>query len=197
MLPPRTSRYIRFPTCSWAGTRQPAHHLVDNRPVVHAGLNGTSTVTASPGRKRASFHLRINPSPARKRYIMAKKPATESTRAQGWPECLNPSATALKPPSRLEQASSWVINPNSYSGSWVGFLISWVEKCQNPPLPSSRFTVGQERGPFSNRQFLPKSQKPLASLVSFPTFAQTHIPAQKVVISSQPSTPTNSETGEH
>ena len=55
--------------------------------------------------KEALSPLRINTSPARKGAIMAKKPATESTRAQGCREYANPSDSDAKPPSRSWAAS--------------------------------------------------------------------------------------------
>jgi len=54
--------------------------------------------------ERSSLHLRIFSYPGRNRRIRAKKPATESTSAQGATECLNPSRSDVRPPLRLEAA---------------------------------------------------------------------------------------------
>jgi len=71
-----------------------------------ATLNGTSTRVGFPLRNREVFTLRINPDPRGNSPGTSKKPATESTRAQGPPECSNPSRVDLKPPLRLEQADN-------------------------------------------------------------------------------------------
>jgi len=49
---------------------------------------------------------------------MAKKPGTESHRAQGRPEYPKVSKDDTKPPSRLEQADTQVINTLTHPGPW-------------------------------------------------------------------------------
>jgi len=61
-------------------------------------------------RKECLFTSGINLLPGRNRRIMAKKPATESSSAQGRRESLNHYRSELKLPSRRQAALSPVIN---------------------------------------------------------------------------------------
>jgi len=70
---------------------------------LHFYLRGCTSVGVSR-RKGASFTSEYSSFPRRNGPNAAKKPATESTPAQGAQECCNPSRTVVKPPSRLGPA---------------------------------------------------------------------------------------------
>ena len=97
-----------------ASRTQPAHEPVSLAARMSALMTVLSGVSKRLGytlRKEASLTLRINLQPRGNLSIMAKKPSTESTPAQGRQEYANPYGTALKPPSRLEQADTAVSQP--------------------------------------------------------------------------------------
>jgi len=73
-------------------------------------LLGVSKREGSALRKGPFLTLRIMPSQPGNLPIMAKKPATDSTRAQGRRESANPSRSDVKPPSVLQPALSWVLD---------------------------------------------------------------------------------------
>jgi len=68
---------------------------------------------------------------------MAKKPATESLRAQGIPKSSNPSGDSLPPPPRLGPALSAVRGEASLPLPWVGFLIKLIKTVTFRPFRTS------------------------------------------------------------
>jgi len=71
--------------------------------------------------------------PRRNSSGTVKKPATESHRAQGTPECSDPSRSDRKPPSRLWAASSARDRGARIPLYSLAFLIKCDKSCQNGP----------------------------------------------------------------
>jgi len=77
-----------------------------------------------PGQKGAFFTLRIKPSRPGNGPNVVKKPATESTPAQGTSECQDPSSSDLKPPLKVRTRLFTPAFSSQIIGDLPGFLAS-------------------------------------------------------------------------
>ena len=131
--------YIRLPPASLvyipARTTLPLH----SSSGLIALLAGVSTERASCLRKEGFLTSGINHPQGGNGPIMAKKPATESTCAQGTAKPLNPSATVLKPPLRLQPALSHRREEVRTIGDLPGVLVNSVQKVKNVPFVGAGF----------------------------------------------------------
>jgi len=150
----------------------------------------------SHGRKARFFTSEINLPEPGNRPITTNNSDTESHCAQGRWECCYPSRSDVGPPSRLEHAHNGDSRTARHPGWEPMFLIKCSKSGRKCTLPPSRFTVGQETPLCTKRPFLLKSQKSLASLVSFAGFWEFWVSGWESGHRSGPKDVSNSETGD-